>query len=85
MIANTKDRKIKSEKLLRENAAFPVKYTLHDGEMVWHGLSKREWFAGMALIALAGKIKLNDEIIARYSVDVADAVIAELDKKKEEK
>jgi len=55
------------------------------GGIAAHGLSKREWFAGMALIALAGKIKLSDEIIARYSVDVADAVMAELDKKKEEK
>ena len=48
------------------------------------GLTKREWFAGMAIGAVTNVlIAPNDEAIARYAVLFADALIAELEKKKE--
>ena len=83
MSTNKEEIERKKHHLRKMDPAFPVKYILGDGEFVSHGLSKREWFAGMALIGLAEKIKLSDEIIARYSVNVADAIIAELKKQKE--
>ena len=45
------------------------------------GLTKREWFAGMAIGAVTNVlIAPNDEVIARYAVGIADALIAELEK-----
>lgn len=45
------------------------------------GLTKREWFAGMAIGAVTNVlIAPNDEAIARYAVGIADALIAELEK-----
>ena len=45
------------------------------------GLTKREWFAGMAIGAVTNVlIAPNNEAIARYAVGIADALIEELDK-----
>lgn len=45
------------------------------------GLTKREWFAGMAIGAVTNVlIAPNDEAIARYAVGIADALIEELEK-----
>lgn len=45
------------------------------------GLTRREWFAGMAIGAVTNVlIAPNDEVIARYAVGIADALIEELEK-----
>ncbi len=48
------------------------------------GLSKREWFAGMALQGLLadGTLKGNTEEHARWSVNFSDALIAALNEVK---
>jgi hypothetical protein len=48
------------------------------------GLSKREWFAGLAMqgfvTSLGSSLTTTHEMIAEWSVDVADKLIAELAK-----
>jgi hypothetical protein len=52
------------------------------------GLTKREYFAGLALqgICMEKYVQRDDdrEIIAEWSVKMADALLAELEKTKEE-
>jgi lactate dehydrogenase-like 2-hydroxyacid dehydrogenase len=50
---------------------------------VTHGLNKREYFAAMAMqgyLVNNAKTAIKDEEIARWSVEAADALIAELNK-----
>lgn len=45
------------------------------------GLTKREWFTGMAMQGLAANPEgwpVKSDIIAKYAVEFADALIAEL-------
>jgi hypothetical protein len=62
---------------------------------VWHqlGLTKREYFASQALAglmvqAIAGSHNinnpLNNDVVVKHAVDIADALLAELEKTKEE-
>jgi hypothetical protein len=45
------------------------------------GLTKREYFAAMAMQALTSrKVKQRDDVVAAMSVRMADALIAELNK-----
>lgn len=54
---------------------------LYKNPSISMGLTKREWFAGMAIGAVTNVlIAPNDEAIARYAVGIADALISELDK-----
>lgn len=55
------------------NTAFPVTHGDHEP-----GLSKREWFAGMAMMGLLARDDEQD--IADDAVHFADALIAELAK-----
>jgi len=52
------------------------------------GLTKREYFAGLAMqgICVEKYVKRDDdrEVIAKWSVEMADALLAELEKTKEE-
>lgn len=54
---------------------------LYENPSISMGLTKREWFAGMAIGAVTNVlIAPNDEAIARYAVGIADALIEELEK-----
>lgn len=44
------------------------------------GLTKREYFAGLAMQGLAFKFNAPDEKLAEWSVKMADALLAELEK-----
>ncbi len=47
------------------------------------GLTKREYFAGLAMQAFLSSIgSQNDEVIAKWSVNAADSLLEELDKTK---
>jgi len=63
--------------------AFPVELTNDDNIHV-EGLSKREWFAGMAmqgLMANEQNAPVTDyEYAAKACIKMADALLAELDK-----
>jgi len=57
-------------------AAFPFKINKPEGEFTFPGLTKREWFAGMALaeiLRLMGAAKNED--IARQCFGIAGAMI----------
>lgn len=48
-----------------------------------HGLTKREWFAGLAMqgmIAVPGHVNTTAATIATWAVEQADALLAELAK-----
>lgn len=45
-----------------------------------HGLTKREYFAGLAMQGLAMYTGAEPEGVAKYAVDLADALLAELEK-----
>ena len=69
------------------DAAFarPVGGTLEDGNGDTLGLTKREYFAAIAMNGHCSHKKLaleNDSDIARWSVKIADALIEELNKEK---
>lgn len=49
-------------------------------ELVNDGLSKREWFAGMAIVGAAGLLSIGDKRIATRAVELADLLIAELNR-----
>jgi hypothetical protein len=56
--------------------AFPM------GERGHSGLSKREYFAAMAMQGfIASSEKINNEILARWSVEIADVLLEKLEKK----
>ena len=48
------------------------------------GLDKREYFAGLAMQAMADNVDMQYEDIAYTSVKLADALLKELDKPKSE-
>ena len=55
------------------------------GFMQFHGLSKREYFAGLAMQGLVVERFVNDAMdrskVAKFSVKMADALLEELAKK----
>jgi hypothetical protein len=56
--------------------AFP--YSLQAGKMAT-GLTKREWFAGMALTGLIQQVNMPNEVYAQMAVGIADKLLKELD------
>lgn len=58
-----------------DNNAFP-----HASVGVLDGLTKREWFAGLALQGMSADHSGNVKNIAYWSVKLADALIEELNK-----
>ena len=64
--------------------AFGFAAQLNNGESIYSaGLTKREYFAGLAMQGMAAS-DLTYEDIAHDSVKMADAILAELDKPKNE-
>jgi hypothetical protein len=52
------------------------------GEVCHEGLTKREWFAGLALQGIcASGPTYPDALLARDAVRLADALLAELERK----
>ena len=74
-----------------EHPAFPFNYIDESiGRMDWPGISKREYFAAMAMQGIAssmtGHLKQEqdtEKFIAKVSVKYADALLAELEKPKQ--
>ena len=63
--------------------AFPVTFPNDDGKlMTMVGMSLRDWFAGMALMGMAGDCSLHDtwEIYALKAYMFADAMLKEREK-----
>jgi hypothetical protein len=61
------------------------KPTISDREV--YGLTKREYFAGLAMQGMMANQGLNsyeNNTIAKWSIEMADALLAELDKPKSE-
>lgn len=70
--------------------AFSAADTIMDGEIhppFQKGLSKREWFAGMALQGLlalhSGEFPPDSNSAAKKSVEYSDALLAELEKQQQ--
>ena len=59
--------------------AFPIACPI-DFQFAEPGLTKREYFAAMAMQAV-GKTAITAELAAEWSTKLADALIAELNKK----
>ena len=57
--------------------AFPCNDRTPNGH---YGLTKREWFAGMAMQGMAANPEWGASDIANYAVDQADTIIAKLNK-----
>ena len=64
-----------------KDAAFPLTVSEND-EYVVRGLTKREYFAAMALQGLLSQSQflINSEKFAKFGVEAADALIEELNK-----
>jgi hypothetical protein len=64
-----------------DSPAFPIVEPDLSG-VIASGLTKREWFAGMALQGLlAAKDPRNDEFVCVAAVDCADETLKQLQKK----
>ena len=59
-------------------SAFPSHGTM--GEVAYQGVTKREYFAAMAMQAMANNNSITVETVAAWSVQYADALLAELAK-----
>ena len=69
----------------------PNSYSMQGDDGI--GLTKREYFAGQALVGLMVQAipgghntnnTFNNSVVVKHAVDIADAILAELDKSKEE-
>lgn len=48
----------------------------------WYGLTKREYFAALAMQGFCVSVKASDDTIAMHSVTIADALIKALNETK---
>jgi hypothetical protein len=69
----------------------PNSYSMQGDDGI--GLTKREYFAGQALVGLMVQAipgghntntTFNNSVVVKHAVDIADALLAELEKTKEE-
>jgi hypothetical protein len=69
----------------------PNSYTMQGDDGI--GLTKREYFAGQALVGLMVQAipgghntntTFNNSVVVKHAVDIADALLAELEKTKSE-
>jgi hypothetical protein len=71
------------DKMKQDEPAFPcAAINMHGNSIYQEGLTKREFFAGMAMQGLLSKG--STRAVALTAVDLADALIAELEKGKDE-
>ena len=71
---------------IANKSAFPVSPNSEYAHPDWYGLTKREYFAGLAMQGLLAHTGSFGEpgspgVLANRSVEMADALIAELNKK----
>lgn len=70
-------------KIKANQLAYPVNLVFDDGEIQHHGLTKREYFAAMAMQGWIANQQdgytLHPETIAMRSAQCADALLAELE------
>jgi hypothetical protein len=66
-----------------ENGNQPA-YSSQSDDMYYHGVSKREYFAGLALQGFVNNYHSDCEYCAKMSVKMADALLAELERTKSE-
>ncbi len=67
-------------KIKANQLAYPVNLVFDDGEIQHHGLTKREYFAAMAMQGLISGNGTHFSDIPEKSVEFADALLAELEK-----
>lgn len=69
----------------------PNSYSMQGDDGI--GLTKREYFAGQALVGLMvqaipgghnANTTFNNSVVVKHAIDIADALLAELEKTKEE-
>jgi hypothetical protein len=82
MTVKTRTRKIKKPDFVKPEAddsgtAFPA--TAPGMDCTTAGLSKREWFAGMALTGLISQVNMPNEVYAQMAVGIADKLLKELE------
>jgi hypothetical protein len=64
------------------NLAFPQTYEYNNGTVAHFGLTKREYFAGLALQAVISSNRYGEFEIPYWAVKYADALLLELENKK---
>ena len=64
---------------MRDDPAFPI--FDNEGSSAHDGLTKREYFAGLAMQAFIKRGNwVNEQVLSAHSICAADALIKELDK-----
>ena len=64
------------------NLAFPQTYECNNSTVAHFGLTKREYFAGLALQAVISSNRYGEFEIPYWAVKYADALLLELENKK---
>lgn len=68
----------------KENGDLPINVIGDHTTAVQAGLTKREYFAGLAMQSLLNNVHLSLDVVAELSVQTSDALLKELDKPKSE-
>jgi hypothetical protein len=61
--------------------AYPHELKHGNGTAQFHGVTKREYFAGLAMQALITDVNYSLDAVANLSVEMSDKILKELDKK----
>ena len=65
--------------MMKDEPAFPRKRYPELDQLLFHnGLTKREWFAGMAMQGMLSRASYSIENMVERSIECADALIEEL-------
>jgi hypothetical protein len=60
---------------------YPQELEYENAKAKFHGLTKREYFAGLAMQALITNVNYSLDAVANLSVEMSDKILKELDKK----
>jgi hypothetical protein len=78
-IETSKATEVFSDNSIR--SAYPCEVTCNNGKLEMYGLTKREYFAGLAMQALITNVNYSLDSVANLSVEMSDKMLKELDKK----
>jgi hypothetical protein len=78
-IETSKATEVFSDNSIR--SAYPCEVTCKNGKLEMLGLTKREYFAGLAMQALITNDCYTLDAVANLSVEMSDKILKELDKK----